>query len=187
VSVRNSVTHPYRIDWLNDEGEWTPGRLGLGMAPGRRGGSITGRWERDLEADLRRIKEQYQVHTVASLLGPSEYKAMGIPGYGMRVRGHEMELLEFPIEDGGGPTNMGAFDSFVEQILEPLETGRRVLIHCLAGIGRTGVVASCVALRGGWLDGEQVVDVVKQRRRNAVETAAQAEFVQQYAQHVQDG
>ncbi|MPZ22758.1 MAG: hypothetical protein GEU28_04290 [Dehalococcoidia bacterium] len=50
-----------------------------------------------------------------------------------------IDIAEIPIEDQGIPLDSGAYDVEVERVQKMLEDGRSVLVHCAAGIGRTGL------------------------------------------------
>ena len=55
-----------------------------------------------------------------------------------------------PIRDFGVPDDAEAFGALAARIAKRLHDGRRILIHCGAGIGRTGMLAMCVLLAMGY-------------------------------------
>ncbi len=57
-----------------------------------------------------------------------------------------------------------------------LAEGARVLIHCRAGLGRTGTVAARLLVEHG-LDPEAAILRVRQSRPAAIETAGQEAYV----------
>jgi protein-tyrosine phosphatase len=52
--------------------------------------------------------------------------------------------LHLPMRNFGVPEDPGAFRAGVQQIAESLRTGEAVMLHCAAGLGRTGSTAACV-------------------------------------------
>ncbi|HID10788.1 MAG TPA: phosphatase [Candidatus Latescibacteria bacterium] len=56
---------------------------------------------------------------------------------------------EFPIPNYGVPQDEEAFLNLIRSIAHHLRKGERVLIHCGAGYGRTGMVAICVLMALG--------------------------------------
>ena len=95
--------------------------------------------------------------------------------------------FHLPIEDHGVPG-----DIFMSQVLTviagALNAGRRVYVHCRAGIGRTGTVLGCILVEHG-LDGEAALKQLnRQWSQNArsrswprvPETAVQADFVREW-------
>ena len=72
-------------------------------------------------------------------------------------------------------------DGIVDWLNQALSSGGRVAVHCMAGLGRSGMAAACYLARGG-MAAEQAIQLVRDRRSpRAIETAAQAAFVADYA------
>ncbi|MBL8199407.1 MAG: tyrosine-protein phosphatase [Chromatiales bacterium] len=59
------------------------------------------------------------------------------------------ERVDYPIVDYGVPSDKGSFLTTVRKAAERLQAGKRLLVHCGAGIGRTGTFATCVLLALG--------------------------------------
>lgn len=77
-------------------------------APGKKALGIEGRWERDLEADLRRLRELYRTDILVSLLQANESEKFEIPDLLERARAQGMETFTLPIPDGGTPSKSRA-------------------------------------------------------------------------------
>lgn len=106
------------------------------------------------------------------------------------VYGVEVTPLAFPIGDFGlpGPEQM---NSILDAIDEGLQAGRKIYLHCLGGIGRTGTTVGCYLVRQG-KSGADALDqlsawwksVPKSRYHpRSPETARQANFILTWAQH----
>jgi protein-tyrosine phosphatase len=65
----------------------------------------------------------------------------------------------FPIRDFGVPDDRAAFLARVQAAAEHLRGGGKLLIHCHAGIGRTGTAAACVLITLG-MSREDALDAV---------------------------
>lgn len=58
---------------------------------------------------------------------------------------HNVKTIHYPMEDGSAPASDESFDSLISTLSESLKNGEHVLVHCMGGIGRTGLVISCLA------------------------------------------
>ncbi|KXZ56447.1 hypothetical protein GPECTOR_1g40 [Gonium pectorale] len=64
--------------------------------------------------------------------------------------------------------------------------GRKIAVHCHAGLGRTGLSIACFFVFSGMHDtAEAAIQAVRQHRQGAVQTSRQAAFVTIFAQYLQ--
>ena len=94
-------------------------------------------------------------------------------GFGMRG-------LHFAIPDMGVPTPQAAAP-ICTQILEAMDGGDAVLVHCRGGLGRTGLMLACCLVARGE-EPKKALSFIRAIRPLYVQTAAQALFIGHFAQ-----
>ncbi|MEO8001612.1 MAG: isochorismatase family protein [Arenimonas sp.] len=162
---------PLRVDWMPEKFT-APGRVGLTIVPGRRD------YERSLEADIRTLKRE-GINAIICLLANDEFEKYGVPQLLEQYRANGMDVLHLPTIDRTPPSD-DALAAAMSWINEGLSNGRRVLIHCVGGLGRAGTVAGCW-LRQQGLEGDAAIATVREFRSvRAIETKEQETVVRQF-------
>jgi protein-tyrosine phosphatase len=184
--VGTSETDPIPVDFLTDDEVGTPGRLGMTFAPGMWAGSVGGRWERNLAADMRALEEEYETNVLVSLMEDHEYRGYQISELLERDKFGDIEILRFAIKDMGVPQEAESerFQAFVRDVVQRLEQGQNVVVHCRGGLGRTGTLAACVLVALGRHTADEAIAAVREARKGTVQTREQEDFVRLFEETV---
>jgi protein-tyrosine phosphatase len=82
------------------------------------------------------------VDVVVSLLEAHEQTLYGVEAEARLCASSDLMFRSFPICDHDVPESADAFAHFVRDVHREVVEGRTVLVHCMAGIGRTGLMTS---------------------------------------------
>ena len=133
-----------------------PGSLWLGSMPGR-----FESWSA-FEARAQRAR----LALVVCLTSRSELAELSPAYHAAVVQGtFPFRWLNLPMPNFGVPDDPAAFRHEVEQIAAALRRGDAVLLHCAAGMGRTGSTAACV-LKALGLDTQEALQRVRDAGSN---------------------
>jgi len=163
-------------------GDGLPGRLGLTILPGKRGKSVRYPglvYRRDARTDLERLHD-LGVGLLALLVEDWELARWGdpaLPGLAAEVG---VGLYRLPIPDGHAPTSVRS----VRELLVAIAAARKssdVVVACMGGIGRSATIAACALVAAGLSPDRAIAHLRDVRHPTAVETQAQAAFVDAYA------
>jgi len=78
-----------------------------------------------------------------------------------------MDVIHLPIPDQHIPLDIEAFQETLNEVSQRAREGQNIVIHCLAGIGRTGIFLACLARQEMGLDGQEAVRWVREAVPNA--------------------
>jgi protein-tyrosine phosphatase len=128
-----------------------PGHLWLSAMPGRLQPwpQFVGEAER---AGVTQILCLTPLHEAASL-SPAYYRAIVEGTLPWRWR-------HVPMRDFGLSASAQAFAEALVEVADGLQNGQGILLHCAAGIGRTGTAAACLLKRLG-MPAEQALRAVR--------------------------
>jgi Cyclin-dependent kinase inhibitor 3 (CDKN3) len=173
--TKTSKSHPLQIDAVEVPGG---GEIGMTLCPGRRDRlSLNGAWERDLEADLD-VVGAWGPTLLVTLVEEHEFKRLGVPTFRAAVLGRGLEWRHLPIPDAGVPDAAfeDAWDNVGAGVRSALRSGGRVLLHCRAGLGRTGMIAARVLVELGMAP-DEAIRAVRAARPDTIETRKQEQHV----------
>jgi hypothetical protein len=117
------------------------------------------------------------VRQVVSLLQPDESRELGLGNEAALVIEQSMEFVSFPIPDLGLPGSIDDFAGLSQKLFHQVEAGINTLIHCRAGIGRSGLLAAAVLLHGGRSVQQAFMQVTQMRGCQVPETEQQGDWL----------
>ncbi len=178
--VKTSSNSPIVVDFLDADTLGLPGRIGLTIAAGKRDPARN--WDRDLGADLARLRSEYRADVLVSLMEEHEYRMLQIVDLRANAAATGMEVRWFPIVDVAVPraSQMAEFTTLISELVEAARTGKTVVIHCRGGLGRSGLVAaSCLVQLGHSV--AAAIAATRAARPGAVEVESQEVWVAAFA------
>lgn len=164
------------MDWL-DGRHTEPGRLGVTLLPGRRD------HRRELDRDIASLKEQGATHVVP-LLTDDEMWHYGVENLLAEYGSAGFEVRRMPILDQG-VSSLSEMRELVAWLTETTAAGASVVVHCVGGLGRAGLVAGSFLREQGLDANAAIAEVRRVRSQRALESAAQEEFVTFYPRPVE--
>jgi hypothetical protein len=112
-----------------------------------------------------------------SLIEPQEYQEAGIADIAARIPGG-LEHIRLPIRDMGKPDAAweAAWEKKGPMIRSILKDGGKVCVHCMGGLGRTGLVAARILIEFGMAP-DAAIQAVRHARPGAIQTDEQEAYI----------
>ena len=179
--MKSVKTGSLRIDSVTVPG--TSGRIGLCACPGL--STYFGARARKLEDDLCAIRE-WGAEGLVTLLQREEMDMLEIRHLPHSARHHGLWWRHLPIADMCAPDV--AFDSAWETegtyLRGVLTQGGRFVVHCWAGLGRTGTIAARLLVEFG-LKPSSAISEVRGARPGAIQSLAQEIYLKRLGDRLQ--
>lgn len=89
------------------------------------------------------------IDVLVSMLQFEEAKSLSLINEGSECESHNIEFINFPIQDHNVPQFFLPFNQLVTKLANDVKHGKNIAVHCYAGIGRTGLLASSILIKLG--------------------------------------
>jgi len=122
---------------------------------------------------------------IISLLEDEETQQLGLHNQKSLAEKTNMQFRSFPIPDYGVPDFLD-LQILITEILADLKAGKKLLVHCRGGIGRTGLICCCVMVSTGINVPDAISKVTEQRGEQVPETPEQIDMIIRFAARNRD-
>ena len=120
------------------------------------------------------------VNILVSLLQFDEVNTYSLTNEGFESEAIGIEFINFQIRDHDVPQFFVPFNQLVENLTKELNQGKNIAIHCFAGIGRTGMLASSLLIKQGAQIDQALISLSKTRGLRVPETLQQISWLHRH-------
>ena len=134
----------------------------------------------DLITSLKQLKAQ-GVQAIVTALSFDEMAEAGVAQLPEQTKQLGMHWFHLPIEDDCAPDEIFAsqWEQVSPELHKVINQGGKLVLHCMGGSGRTGILAAHLLLELGW-DLETIKSEVKALRPGAFTKSLQIEYINQF-------
>ncbi|MFT7556288.1 MAG: hypothetical protein ACI9LO_002613, partial [Planctomycetota bacterium] len=118
----------------------------------------------------------FDIDHVVSLLEWDEQVEVGLADEEMLCVRNSMRYTSFPITDRDVPQKADAL-ALAATLHRDIDSGENVIVHCRAGIGRAGMIASAILIHAGYSSGEAIHAVSWARGALIPDTEEQVDWI----------
>ena len=123
--------------------------------------------------------KQRRVKLVVTLLDFNEIEDLGIISFSTFLMDNGFNWIHCPIRDRSTCSDQKRIRTLLEDIKEVLKSDKSVLIHCHAGLGRTGLLAATFLVSMG-LTADSAIKTIRETRPGSIETTEQERYVKEW-------
>ena len=95
----------------------------------------------------------------------------------------EIKYLHVPTEDLSAP-DMDKIDQTVDFINKQIQSNEPIMVHCAAGIGRTGTILACYLVKFQKLSATDAIEKVRKERPGSIQSESQELAIGLYSKFV---
>ena len=168
-------------DYVEPEG--VSGKIILTCFPGRKDKEIS--FNDQLFLDELKFFHQLNCSAIVSLVEDSEFEKM----YDKKLFVHQiynnnLNWFHLPIMDLKAPDHkfIDKWQTTKTLLKNDLIDGKNIVIHCMGGKGRSGTIAAILLIEFG-NNNKDVIEIVRKKRKGAIETKEQEDFILSYRTH----
>ncbi len=173
---RTSLTHPLQIDSVMVP--QTGGLIGMTICPGMvQGGPSERAWDRNLDLDLAAIKS-WGATALVTLIEDYELEILSVADLPQKVQAIGLEWHQLPIMNRDAPCEEFE-DKWIisgRMLRQRLQQGERIVLHCVFGLGRSGMIAARLLVEMGEFP-DSAIRRVRTARSGAIETQLQEQHI----------
>ena len=135
-----SESDPLKVDFINV----APFQIiGMTILPGR----TKGKFNRNLIADIKRLKNELKVKLLVTLTPTDELIRCEAADILEIAENNGLKTEHFPWRDKYIPNNMRSFHFFVCRLEQCFNANYKMVVHCNGGVGRTGPTVACLLMK----------------------------------------
>ncbi len=128
------------------------------------------------------LRDHQGVDVVVSLLQFEEAKSLSLVNEGSVCEQCGIEFVNFPIKDHRVPAFFVPFNQLITKLVGDVQQGKKLAIHCYAGIGRTGLVAASILVKLGMEVDYALLNLSQSRGLRVPETLDQISWLHHHNQ-----
>ena len=165
-------------DYVQPKG--VKGKIFLTCFPGRNGQKISFE-ERVFLEELNNFYSQNS-STIVTLVEDKEIEKLCDKKFFVRkIYSHNLKWIHIPIVDLKAPDHKFMDKWQITKVLlkNDLMEGKNIILHCMGGKGRSGTIAAFLLIEFGE-NHKQAIDIVREKRKGAIETKEQEDFIASY-------
>ncbi|RLE98526.1 MAG: hypothetical protein DRJ63_07560 [Thermoprotei archaeon] len=87
------------------------------------------------------------------------------------------DVMHLPVEDHSAPTNIESLMQALSWLREKVESGKRTVVHCYMGIGRTSTILVCFLMKFYGMNPKKAIATVFEKYGVEPETYSQYRFI----------